>query len=296
VIAIEPNPAREKHSVFEQVRGSNRSVRQYLCLVAVAAVLLFGLAAQALPAAAQDDGIAYTFYGYFSPDVETAITLGQMTADDPSLAAELVSPRNADDFFEGFTLLTDYDFADNLDAGYIDAVDDADEYMVFAGDLDYIDGVEPGYVIFLSTAQQVFVLFAYEDDADDLFGLAAEAIDEGDAPEEYSDFTRFDLSDDAVSEGDVDEPADRDEDEDEPDTRSGNDDDEDEPVDRDEPADRDETELCQEDPAFEALDLDGDGLVSIEELEAIAAEVPELEELYEEIEAAGISGIRYENC
>lgn len=161
-------------------------------------VLLMALVLFAAPAATMaqsEDGIEITFYGYISSDADTVVSLGHVVPDDPSLAEELVSPQYADDFFEGFTDFTDHEFAADLAPRYVDRIDEADEYMVFEGMLEVEGDAKPGYLMFLSTDQQVFVIYAYQADAEDLFRLAEETIQVGEAPLEYSDFTRVELTD-----------------------------------------------------------------------------------------------------
>lgn len=119
--------------------------------------------------------------------------LGHLKPGDPSLAAELVSPQYADDFFSGFKTFTNHEFAADLDPTYLDQIDEADEYMVFKGMLDLEEGIKPGYVTFLSTSQQVFLIVGYQHDAQDLFLLASQVIREGNAPLTYSTYTRVDL-------------------------------------------------------------------------------------------------------
>ena len=161
-------------------------------------IVLVVFAAPSTSLAQSEDGIEVTFYGYISPDEDTVISLGHLVADDPSLAAELVSPQYADDFFDGFTQFTDHEFAADLAPRYIDRIDEADEYMVFEGMLDAENGDDPGYLMFLSTEREVYVIFGYQDDAEDLFGLAAETIQAGKAPLRYLDFTRVALSEDGT--------------------------------------------------------------------------------------------------
>ena len=158
-------------------------------------IALVVLAAPSTGLAQAEDGIEITFYAYISSDADTVVSLGHLVPDDPSLAEELVSPQYADDFFEGFTDFTDHEFAADLPPRYIDRIDEADEYMVFEGMLELEDDTEPGYLMFLSTEQQVFVVYAYQDDAEDLFRLAQETIEAGEAPLRYSDYTRVELTD-----------------------------------------------------------------------------------------------------
>lgn len=178
------------------------TLMRMLVIAAWSMTLLF--VATPLTSSAQPlDGVDITFYGYISPNVTKVLTLGHLQADDPSLAAELVSPQYADDFFGSFTQFTDYEFAADLDPQYLDRIDEADEYMVFKGMLDSVDGIKPGYLMFLSTSQQVFVIFGYQDAAEDLFHLAGQTIQASAVPQTYADFNRVDLADD----GDIDSAA-----------------------------------------------------------------------------------------
>jgi hypothetical protein len=158
-------------------------------------MMLLAVTAPVMVSAQALEDVEITFYGYFSADASTALTLGHLKPENPALAGELVSPQYADDFFGGFTLFTNHEFAGDLAPGYIDQIDEADEYMVFKGNLDSVDGVKPGYLTFLSTSQQVFVIVGYQADAEALFGLAEQTIQAADAPETYADFTRIELSD-----------------------------------------------------------------------------------------------------
>lgn len=192
--SMEAHRALKTHLVADAFR------RQMRCVTILISSLLMLFAVVPSTAMAQSlDDIDITFYGYFSPDASTVLTLGQLRPDDPTLAGEIVSPAYADDFFSGFTLFSDYEFAGSLDARYLDQIDEADEYMVFEGMLDSVDGVKPGYLMFLSTSQQVFVIFGYQDAADDLFALAQEAIEAGAAPTEYGDYSRIELADAAAA-------------------------------------------------------------------------------------------------
>ncbi len=221
-------------------------------------------------AVAQDlPGVTTSNYGYFSEDVSTGLILVHLEPDNPSLAGEVVSPQYADDFFDGFDIFSDYEFASDLDAAYIDQVDDADEYMVFSGDLDSYDGIRPGYVIMLSTSQQVFLMVGYQADADDLFDLAAETIDEGEAPALFGDFFRVDLDDFTLDSSSSQGPSDR--------------------------SDTDE-EFCFNEPALGTFDANGDDVVTVAELEDWIDIVPEVEESLTVMEANGYDSIRYTGC
>ncbi len=166
-----------------------------------AAALVFAVAAffaalmAPLSATAQTvDDVDITFYAYIAEDESTLMLLGELEPDDPRLAAEIVSPQYGDDFFEGFGAFSDYEITDALRDREVDQIDEADEYLVYEGDLEFEDGVDlPGYVIFLSTDERVFVIIGFEDDQSDLFDLAEEAIDEGEAPRTFDDYDREEL-------------------------------------------------------------------------------------------------------
>ena len=153
-------------------------------LIALAAILAFGDLAHA-----QGD-VDVTYWAYFSDDASIVLTLGELTSSDPNLAAELVSPQYADQFFTGFTLFTNYDYA-TLNPMQTAQVSGADEYMVFVGTLDGVDGPLPGLLMFLSTNQQVFVIHGYARDANFLFDLAEQTILDGRSPQNFLDFTRI---------------------------------------------------------------------------------------------------------
>jgi len=238
-------------------------------LLVMLSLALFGGWSSGLASAQNLPGVTTSSYGYFSPDGSTGLTLVHLEPDDPSLAGDLVSPQYADEFFDGFTMFTDYDFAGDLDAAYINQVDDADEYMVFSGDLNSYDGIRPGYVILLSSSQQVFLMVGYQTDADDLFDLAAETISEGEAPEEFGDFFRVDLEDfDLESSG----------------SQGGFD-----------TADTGE-EFCFNEPALGTFDANNDGAVTVTELEEWTDIFPEVEESLNVMEANGYDSIRYVGC
>src|SRR5687767_1741123 len=65
------------------------------------------------------------FYGYFADSGSSTLLLGQLQSGDPTVAAQLVSPQYADDFFSGFKSFTNYDFAHDLSYTYIDQIDEA---------------------------------------------------------------------------------------------------------------------------------------------------------------------------
>ena len=217
------------------------------------------------------DGVETNFYGYISDTGSTSMTLAHLQADDPTFSAELVSPQYADDFFSGFGDFTNYDFAADLNFAYIDQIDEADEYMVFAGNLDFYDGVKPGYVIFLSTSQQVFIIVGYQELADDLFDLADLTIQEGAVPEEYAGYVRIEMSDDgslAPQSGRETSGAA---------TSSGN-------------------EFCYNEPAFATLDLNSDNLLTMDELDFWVDVVPETREMIATMKANGYDSVRYAGC
>lgn len=238
-------------------------------LLVMLTLVLFGGWTPGLASAQNLPGVTTSSYGYFSPDASTGLTLVHLDPDDPSLAGDLVSTQYADDFFSEFSIFTDYEFASDLDASYINQVDDADEYMVFSGDFDSYDGVAPGYVILLSSSQQVFLMVGYQTDADDLFDLAAEAIEEGDAPGEFGDFFRVDLDDFNLESS----------------SNQGN-----------SSASDTGEEFCFNEPALGTFDANNDGAVTVAELEEWVAIVPEVEESLDVMDANGFDSIRYEGC
>jgi hypothetical protein len=135
--------------------------------------------------------IEVAFFAYFKDgDESSVLLLGVVTSDIPGLAAEMVSPRNSDDFFDGFTDFRNYSFAQNLSGTYIDQIDEAEEYMVFVG--DYVGGsdVLPSYLMLLSDSGRVFMLQGSVNNADDLFLLAQATINEGAAPEQFNGYRR----------------------------------------------------------------------------------------------------------
>jgi hypothetical protein len=224
-------------------------------------------------------GTTMDFYGYFADNGSSSILLGQARSTDPTFAAELVSPQYADDFFSGFEVFTDYDFASDLAYTYIDQIDEADEYMVFAGNLDSYNGVQPGYVIFLSTSQQVFVIVGYQVLIDDLFGLAALTIQQGTAPQQYAEYVRIEVSGDGTLEpqseqGSSNEPA-----------ASGS----------SQPA-ASGNEFCRNEPNLAPFDLNGDERLTFEELEFWIDIVPEAQDLIDTMKANGYDSVRYAGC
>jgi hypothetical protein len=216
-------------------------------------------------------GTKIDFYGYFSDSGLSSLMLGHMQPNDPGLAAELVSPQYADDFFSSFKSFTNYDFAADLPYTYIDQIDEADEYMVFAGSLDFYDGVKPGYVIFLSTSQQVFLLIGYQEMAGDLFGLAALTIQQGTAPAQYLGYVRLEMTDDGdVASQNGGAPSNQTE-------ASGN-------------------EYCYIEPSFATLDLNDDERLTFDELEFWVDVVPETQQMIDTMKANGYDSVRYAGC
>jgi hypothetical protein len=187
------NDTTPETRIASGTRHAAKSLR--IMVVAGWAMLLLVVATPVLASAQALDDVEITFYGYFSADASTVLSVGHMKPANPALAGELVSPQYADDFFGGFTLFTNHEFAGDLASEYIAQIDDAEEYMVFKGTLDFVDGAKPGYLTFLSTSQQVFLIYGYQSDAADLFGLAAQIIRDGDVPTEYAGYTRMELSD-----------------------------------------------------------------------------------------------------
>lgn len=236
--------------------------------LAVVALLSFGGAVQA-----QGD-VETTFWAYFSPDATTVITIGELTSSDPSLAAELVSPQYADQFFDGFTIFTDYDFA-SLSNDQSSKISEADEYMVFAGTLDGLDGPAPGLVMFLSTNQEVFLLYGYERDSLLLFDLAEQTIATGDSPETFLDYTRINTTE--LGDGETDNSSG------ESTSNGGYSDD----VGR---------IFCANDPVFEPFDIDGDGFVTQYELSQFADLSADIDELLQTMVENGFDSIQVANC
>lgn len=274
---------RNIHGPSTSSAAYQRSAWTRLFAVIAWTITLLLFAAPVTSSAQALEGVEATFYGYFSPDVETVVTLGHLQADDPSLAAELVSPQYADDFFSGFTLFTNHEFAADLDPRYLDQIDEADEYMVFKGMLEGAEGIKPGYLTFLSTSQQVFVIFAYQEDASSLFGLAEETIKARKAPVMFADFTRIELTDDAALEegsspsraSTADKPS-----------RASN-----------PPASsQGQGEVCLPDPNLRVFEQNGDGVITIKELRDGLAGNPEYSEQIDELVALGVTQIRYQGC
>jgi hypothetical protein len=169
------------------VRGAIR--RASWLLIAVTAFMATLTAP--LSAAAQDYDFYLTFWGYIAYDESTVMLLGELEPDDPRMAAEFVSPQYGDDFFDGFGAFDDYYIADSLRNREVDQIDDADEYLVYEGWLELEDGYDyPGYVMFLSVDGMVYIIIGFEDDRADLFDLAEETIDRGQAPRNFDGYDR----------------------------------------------------------------------------------------------------------
>lgn len=158
-----------------------------------ASLFILAIVAFAMPlgASAQDTDFGLTFWGYFADDESTFMLPGELEPDDPDLAAEFVSPRYGDDFFDGFGAFFDYEITDSLRDREVDQIDEADEYLVYEGWLEFEDGYDyPGYVMFLSVDGMVYIIIGYEDDGADLFDLAEETIDRGGAPRNFDGYDR----------------------------------------------------------------------------------------------------------
>lgn len=231
------------------------------------ALLGFALATVSGPAsaAAQDFTYYQTNYGYFSDDGETGLMLIHIEPDEGWVASELVSPVYAEDFLQTIGILDEYWWAEDLETGYRNQVSGADEYMVFEGDLNFYDGWKSGYVMLLSVDQEIFFLAGYRADVDDLFDLAAEAIDSETAPRNFEDYTRVDLDEDLdysssnsnnSSSGDV---------------------------------------LCYEDRDLGDYDRNDDGVVTIAEFERYDDD-PAVRDVIDLLEDDGYEGVQYDNC
>jgi hypothetical protein len=232
-------------------------------------------------------GTTMDFYGYFADSGSSTILLGQARSTDPTFAAELVSPQYADDFFSGFELFTNYHFASDLGYTYIDQIDEADEYMVFAGNLDSYNGVQPGYVIFLSTSQQVFVIIGYQVLINDLFGLAALTIQQGTAPQQYAEFTRIKVSDDGTLEPQSGQGTSN--------QTAGSSSNRPAGSGSNQPA-ASGNEFCYVEPNVAPLDLNDDQRLTIVELEFWVDVVPEAQGLIDTMKAQGFDSVRYAGC
>jgi hypothetical protein len=240
--------------------GARRLGLSVLALLGVVLSLVVGPATVAAQAIAYD----MTTYGYFSDDGETGFMLIHIEPDDPRLAAEFVSPVYAEDFLQEIAILDEYWWAEDLATGYRNQVAGADEYMVFEGELDFYDGWEPGYVMLLSVDQEIFFLAGYRVDSDDLFDLAEETIDAEAPPRSFEDYTRENLDGDFGSA-----------------SNQG----------RSSSADL----LCYEDRDLRGFDLDDDGVITLDELDAFAGE-PAVDDVIDMLEDDGYDGIEYENC
>lgn len=171
-------------------RGRFTTLKGRVASLALVVTACFAALAMPLAASAQDTDFELTFWGYIADDESTIMLLGELEPDDPDLAAEFVSPQYGDDFFDGFGAFDDYEITDSLSTREINQISDADEYLVYEGDLE-LDGDDfPGYVMFLSSDGLVFILIGFEDDKDDLFDLAEETLDEGEAPRSFDGYDR----------------------------------------------------------------------------------------------------------
>jgi len=189
-----PHMPRSAHPTDLARSGRFTPFRQRLGDVAIAVTAVLAAFAAPLAASAQDTDFDLTFWGYVADDESTIMLLGELEPDDPDLAAEFVSPQYGDDFFDGFGAFSDYEITDSLRDREVDQIDEADEYLVYEGDLEFEDGVElPGYVMFLSVDGMVFILIGFEDDKGDLFDLAEETIDEGQAPRTFDGYDREEI-------------------------------------------------------------------------------------------------------
>lgn len=218
-------------------------------------------------ASAQAD-VNITYWGYFSPDASIVLTLGELTSDNPALAAELVSPQYAGDFFEGFTSFTNYDFASLSEEQY-SQVSGADEYMVFDGDYEGSDGIKPGYLAFLSVNQKVFVIFGYQEHAEPLFGLMQQTIVEGQAPETFQDYMRINVND--LSGGET--------------SSTGNG-----------YSDEVGRTFCANDPMFAPFDLNGDNYVTQFELSTFSGLSNDLDQLLATMVENNFDSIQVSGC
>ncbi len=183
--------SRLRHHTDPARHGRFATLKQRLGVFALAVTAFVAAFGAPLGASAQDTDFYLTFWGYIADDESTLMLVGELEPDDPWLAAEFVSPRYGDDFFDGFGAFDDYYIADSLRSREIDQIDDADEYLVYEGWLEFEDGYEwPGYVMFLSVDGMVFIIIGYEDDRADLFDLAEETIDRGSAPRNFDGYDR----------------------------------------------------------------------------------------------------------
>jgi hypothetical protein len=241
--------------------GVKRLGITFIALLGFVLSLFSGLAS----VAAQDADYDMTSYGYFSDD-EVGLMLIHIEPDDPRLAAEFVSPVYAEDFLLTIGILDEYWWAEDLEREYRNQVAGADEYMVFEGDLNFYDGWRSGYVMLLSVDQEIFLLAGYRADADELFDLAEETIDDESVPRSFDDFTRVNLDDEdlgsSINQGSNSSSGDI---------------------------------LCYEDRNLGSLDLDDDGVITVDELEVFAGD-PSVDDVIDLLEDDGYDGIEYENC
>ena len=218
-------------------------------------------------------GLEVTFYGYFpADDPESVLLVGELTSDVPGLAAEFVSPDNVNAFFDGYTSFTNYDFASDLPAAYIDQIDEADEYMVFAGDSTLENRTQPAYVMLLSASEKVFMIQGFEPNADDLFALAALTIAEGEAPEQFEDYVRVLTSATGDDSGSA------------PNTSPGGQQTED-----------DLNVFCSVDPNLGVVDLNDDGLITVEELSNFTG-IEGIDTLISSMQDNGFDAVQYRDC
>jgi hypothetical protein len=233
----------------------------------------------ATPAVAQDiDDLDAAFYAYLrESDPNSILLLGELTAETPEVADAVVSPDNIDEIFAGNTTFTNYDFAANLPATFIDRIDEADEYMVFAGDFVGPTGAMPAYVAILTVSTKVFIIQGFVANADDLFELAAITIAEGMAPESFKDYTRVDTPADAATPGPATPVASP---QASPVAQQGND---------------GPRIFCHVDANLAVADLDGDGLITIEELSTFSG-VEGVDTLIASMVQSGLDAVQYADC
>jgi hypothetical protein len=231
--------------------------------------IMLGIGATPALAAQELPDLEATLYAYFREgDPESILLLGELTSDVPGQAAEMVSPDNIDEIFAGYTTFTNYDFASNLSATHIDQIDEADEYMVFAGDLTGEAGVVPAYVMLLSASEKVFLLQGFVSNVDDFFALAALTIAEGTAPETFKDYIRV-LTTDTGAATPVASPV-----------AEGSD---------------GPRIFCHVDPNLAVADLNGDGLITVEELSTFSG-VEGVDSLIASMVQSGYEAVQYQDC
>jgi hypothetical protein len=259
---------------WEDVMGRVRRIASRLggC-IGVGLMLCLALGATPSLAAQDVSDLEGTLYAYFREgDAESVLLLGELTSDVPGLAAEMVSPDNVAAIFEGYTTFTNYDFAADLSPTYIDQIDEADEYMVFAGDFTGQTGTVPAYVVILSASDKVFLLQGFVANADDLFELAALTIAGGTAPETFKDYTRI-LSPAAESATPQASPVAS------PVSQQGS----------------DTGVFCHVDPNLAVADLNGDGLITIDELSTFS-DVEGVDNLIASMVQNGFDAVQYQGC